>query len=149
MKPHIYKYIGITICLMGLILVRVFQEELFYDPFLDFFRSDFNNQKPPNFVAGKLILSHLFRYSLNSLFTFGVLALYFQSKFNSLALQIMFGSFVLFLAGYFLVIHQGFNWGYTSGFYLRRFLIQPMWLILLFPAFFYVNLLEKESEIKS
>jgi exosortase F-associated protein len=50
-----------------LISVRLFENKLFYDPLLDFFRSSSSTKKLPAFDFYKLFLGLLFRFFLNTI----------------------------------------------------------------------------------
>jgi exosortase F-associated protein len=49
-----------SIC--ALVFIRLFEDQLFYDPFLQFFKQDFKNKTLPNFEGVKLFLGILLRY---------------------------------------------------------------------------------------
>ena len=61
-KVRLMQFILLVALLM---LIRAFENQLFYDPFLDYFRSDFNNLPLPSFNSFQLFLGLLFRYGLN------------------------------------------------------------------------------------
>ena len=47
----------IGLALMGLILVRAFEDTLFYDPFLNFFKGAYTSKAIPEVLEWKLYLS--------------------------------------------------------------------------------------------
>ena len=55
-----------------LVLVRTFENQLFYDPLLDFFKKDFAKLRLPSFNSTQLFLGLLFRYTLNTLISLGI-----------------------------------------------------------------------------
>ena len=61
-----------------LALVRGFENELFYDPFLDFFKQDYSNLLLPKVDSFLLFLGLLFRYALNTALSLGVIYIIFQ-----------------------------------------------------------------------
>lgn len=127
------------IFLVGLlILIRTFEDDLFYDPLLKYFRYDFANMKLPILNPIKLFISMGFRYYLNSMISIGLLYLIFKDrkivKFSML-LFIVFGS-VLMISFLFTLHFFGEEHKMTL-FYIRRFIIQPLFLILFIPAFYY------------
>ena len=63
----IWKYITIGFLFGMLVLVRAFENELFYDPFLSFFKHDYLQANIPEFNAWLLFINHVFRYALNML----------------------------------------------------------------------------------
>ena len=131
------RVVVLVLSMFGLVLIRAFEEVLFYDPFLAFFKSDFKNSKLPIFEAIPLFLGLVFRFSLNTIFSLAILycffkqkqMLWFASKLYVLAL------FVLLLA-FFAIVFLFESPNYMVLFYVRRFLIQPMLLMLFVPAFY-------------
>ncbi len=123
-----------------LILIRVFEDQLFYDPLLDFFKKDFTKLRLPNFKSTYLFLGFLFRYSLNAIVSLGIIYVFFKDvgmiQFSLLLYVIFFIvlSFIFFLIVY---IDEGNNW---LLFYVRRFLIQPIFILLFIPGFYYQKL---------
>lgn len=131
------RVVVLALSMFGLVLIRAFEEVLFYDPFLAFFKSDFKNSKLPIFEAIPLFLGLVFRFSLNTIFSLAILycffkqkqMLWFAGKLYVLAL------FVLLLA-FFAIVFLFESPNYVVLFYVRRFLIQPMLLMLFVPAFY-------------
>lgn len=121
-----------------LILVRVFENQLFYDPFLAFFKDDFQHKSLPDFDGWKLFFGLLLRYFINSLITTLILFLLFKDisivKLTAFLLLIFFVILIVIL---FVILHYSQHPDYLTLFYVRRFLIQPLFLILFVPAFFY------------
>jgi len=134
------KYVlaaGLVFCL---ILVRMFETELFYDPFLAYFKGDFYNTEFPEYDLTKLSLNIVFRYFLNSAISLGIIWFLFGNKnYVKFSVVILISFLILLLPVYIYFIENQFNLGENIGFYVRRFLIQPMLLLILIPAFFYQN----------
>ncbi|WPR72737.1 exosortase F system-associated protein [Flavobacterium sp. NG2] len=127
------------VCLVFLLaLVRVFEHDLFYDPFLGYFEGDFHNQPLPLFHSFQLFLGLLFRYSLNMLISLALIYVIFKEiemiKFSFL-LYILFFSFLIIC--FFSVIYVYGASNNLMLFYIRRFLIQPLFVLLFIPAFYY------------
>ncbi len=131
------RYILIAILFVFLACVRGFEDILFYDPFLQYYRIDFTELPLPGFDFGLLIINLGFRYLLNSLISLAIIHLWFQkkdlTKFSSLILVIFF---ILLIAA-FIVSITIFPEHKMMLFYIRRFLIHPIFLILFIPAFFF------------
>lgn len=132
------KSLYITALLFCFILLRFNEDFLFYDPFLAYFRSDFNRMPLPDFDTLRLILNLMLRYGLNMLISLGLIYVIFKDKmmihFSILLYLVAF--FVLLIA--FLGIIQ--IYGSTNNFllfYVRRFLIQPIFVLLFIPGFYY------------
>lgn len=135
------RYIVIVLLLVLLVLIRVFENELFYDPYLLFFKSDYLRMDNPNREILKLSLFTTLRYVLNSVLSLGIICLFFKDKsivkFSFLIYGIAYVILMLFFL--YFVIHPKQEDAYLF-FNFRRFLIQPIFLILLVPAFYYYTL---------
>ncbi len=127
-------------CAFGIVLIRLFEDQLFYDPFLQFFKQDFKNKTLPNFDVVKLFFGILFRYSLNTIFSLAILYLLFPQRSLLKFSTQLFILFFVVLSLLFFVLLFFFTPDYMILFYLRRFLIQPLLLILFIPAFYYQQL---------
>lgn len=128
----------VVLGIFGLISVRIFEEQLFYDPFLSFFHESNKNAQFPDFVWGKLIWNYLFRFSLNLIISAAVIYFIFKNKnwtFQAVVLMILV--FVITFSLYLYCIHTQFEIGYLFSFYMRRFVIQPLILLLIIPLFYY------------
>lgn len=131
------KYIWLLL-LFGLLLIRAFEDELFYDPYLKFFQSDYLYLDSPRREVLKLTLSTTLRYVINTLISLVILYVFFKDnsvvKFSVL-IYIMFYVILLGLFLYFVLNPKQED--YYLFFNIRRFLIQPILLLLLLPAFYY------------
>ena len=128
----------IGVLILALILVRTYEKTLFYDPFLDFFHGEIQNKPLPKYDGFKLFFGLFYRYFMNSIIT--ILILYFLFKDTSILkltsfLLVVF--FVLLITILFLILNFSLEPDYLFIFYIRRFLIQPLFLILFVPAFYY------------
>jgi exosortase F-associated protein len=133
------------ICLLISLLagVRAFESQLFYDPFLLYFEGDYLKMPLPEFNVFRLFLSLTFRFLLNSILSLGILYIIFKDKqMIQFASFLYFFFFVILIVGFFSVLHFHENQNNLLLFYVRRFLIQPLFLILFIPAFYYQKLNE-------
>src|SRR5574343_192734 len=126
------------LAILGLVFVRAFENQLFYDPFLQFFKYDYQNKPLPSFDAMKLFLGLFFRYVLNTFLSLAIIYLLFKQlqlvKFSALLFVVLFVVFMLLFFGILQFFDQP---DYVVLFYLRRLLIQPLFLVLFIPAFYY------------
>ena len=141
-----HRYVKIALILglfFMLILVRAFASNLFYDPFIQYFRNDYLHKSIPIFITSKLFLNILFRYLLNLAFSLAILYVAFQKK-SILRFSAKFYAitFVVFVTAYYILLQMGFQKGYLLAFYIRRFLIHPLFVLILLPAFYF----QKEGE---
>ena len=135
----------VALGIFGLISVRIFEEQLFYDPFLNYFHEASKNAQFPDFVWGKLIWNYLFRFFLNLLISAAVIYFIFKNKdwtFQAVVLMILV--FVITFSLYLYCIHTQFEIGYLFSFYMRRFVVQPLILLLIIPLFYYRKHLTKK-----
>ena len=51
-----WNIVLVMVLVSMLVLVRAFEDQLFYDPFLDYFKADFNALPLPKFNSFELIL---------------------------------------------------------------------------------------------
>ncbi|RTZ03043.1 exosortase F system-associated protein [Flavobacterium bomense] len=121
-----------------LVLVRAFENQLFYDPFLDFFKKDFAKLPLPSFNAVQLFYGLLFRYTLNTAISLGIIYVLFKEiMMVKFAFVLYYFLFMILMVAFFYIIY--FTWGNHNWilFYIRRFLIQPIFLLLFVPGFYY------------
>ena len=132
-----------------LVLIRGFEDLLFYDPLLAFFKSVQSYDSLPRFDTLKLILNVALRFLLNTLISLSILWVLFQNRdivrLSLLLYTVLF--IVLFCVFCYLLLSgspavEGIGIAsdkenYLSLFYVRRFLIQPIFLIILIPAFYF------------
>lgn len=134
----ILNWLLVIMGICGLIGVRVLEDRIFYDPFLKYFHEATKNSQFPDFEWGKLIVSHLFRFVLNLLFSCLIIQCLFQKREwtvqGALLITIIF---VITFPIYLYCVNDGFNIGYLFSFYMRRFVIQPLALLLIVPMFYY------------
>ena len=130
---------GILVFLGLLVLVRAFEGQLFYDPLLHFFEMDYKSLPLPKMKIGALLTSVGIRYLLNTLFSLAILWLVFKDfGILKVSLWLYFILFaVLFCTYVFIIVFSETSNGHFVLFYVRRFLIQPLLLLVLIPAFYF------------
>ena len=142
----VIKMIVLLVLFGFLILIRAFENELFYDPYLKFFESDYLYIDNPRREIFKLTMFTVLRYVLNSSISLGIIYLFFKDKsivkFSALIYAIVFVFLILSFL-YFVVRPRQED--YYIFFNIRRFLIQPIFLLLLLPAFYYYKLKSKKA----
>ena len=121
-----------------LALVRAYEDSLFYDPLLNYFKSDYYNLPLPEINNFHLFIGLFFRYFLNTVFSLAIIYVLFKDiqavKFASIMYFIFF--VILVLVFFFTLSFFGEE-NKMVLFYIRRFLIQPIFLLLFLPAFYY------------
>lgn len=138
------KKIVLIVCIVFIFaLLRFFEAVLFYDPFLNYFKADYLKLSFPDFDGIMLFWNMFLRYLINSFLS--ILILYFLFKelsFVKFVVVLYLLLFVILISAFFLIILKlDENYNFLL-FYLRRFLIQPVFLLLFIPAFY----LQKKQE---
>ena len=135
---NLIKFASVVFVVVAFVLIRIYQESLFYDPFIRFYSLYYHDMNPPDVDSIKLILNTAARYWLNSLLSIGLIYMLFRKR-NIVKFSFFFYG-IAFVA---LMIAFGIIETYLSPdlymifFYIRRFLIQPIFILLLLPAFYY------------
>lgn len=136
-KPKIVDFLLIGLCVLALAFIRFFEETLFYDPFLKYFKNDYLNLPFPDFNGIGLFFSLLFRYVLNASLSIAVIYFLFKdvslTKFASVLYLVLFLILILMFFGIVLFFDEKSNF---ILFYVRRFIVQPLFLVLFVPAFY-------------
>lgn len=134
----LWQYLLVLMGITGLIAVRAVENHLFYDPFLKYFSSAYQKEVFPAFEYSKLLLNYLFRFALNLLFSAMVLhGLFKRTTWTFQGVVLMILVFAIIFPLYLYCIHTEFETGYLISFYMRRFVIQPIILLLIVPVFYY------------
>ena len=118
-------------------LIRAFEKQLFYDPFLSYFESDYQNLPFPELNSFHLFLSLLFRYGLNTILSLSLIYALFKDIDLLKFTVFLYLFFLTFLLASFFLILKYYSEGSWLLFYVRRFIIQPIFVLLFIPAFYY------------
>ncbi|WP_162127220.1 exosortase F system-associated membrane protein [Flavobacterium phycosphaerae] len=134
-----------SLVLIGLLIcIRLFENQLFYDPFLAYYKTEYAHSPFPKINIFKLFFSLGIRFYINSVISLFLLYVLFKDtkivKFSMLLYMIL-GS-VLMISFIFTLNFFGEESKMTL-FYIRRFLIQPIFILLFIPAFYYQKQLKK------
>tara|TARA_B100000767_G_C19696565_1_gene506427 strand:- start:134 stop:565 length:432 start_codon:yes stop_codon:yes gene_type:complete len=135
------KYIKIVLALILFSLffvVRAFESQLFYDPLLEYFKNDYLYKPIYDMDVWRLTLNMLFRYALNSLISLGFIWVLFKRKdYLKFSGYFLILAFIVLIVIFVLLLRDNFEGGYLLLFYVRRFIIHPLFILLLLPAFYY------------
>lgn len=132
------KYFWLFLLFGLLVLIRAFENELFYDPYLNFFQNDYLYLDSPRREVLKLTLSTTLRFTINTLISIAILYVFFKD-FNVVKFSVLvyFFSYLILLGLFLYFVLNPKQEDYYLFFNIRRFLIQPLLLLLLLPAFYY------------
>ena len=135
------RYILVFILILLLILIRQFEDSLFYDPYLSFFKNDYLYVDSPRRETFKLVMFTTLRFLLNAFISLGILYLAFLDKNIVKFSALVYGvAYIFLMLAYLYFVINPRQEDYYLFFNIRRFLIQPILLLLLLPAFYYNRL---------
>ena len=138
---RLLKYSLLALLIILLVLVRAFEDALFYDPYLTFFENDYLYIDSPRREAAKLVFFTSLRFAINTLISLVFLYVVFRDKEIIKFSVIIYGlAYVVLLVPFLYFVINPKQGDYYLFFNIRRFLIQPLLLILLLPAFYYYRL---------
>ena len=132
------KHIIAIILVFLLMAIRFFEKSYFDDGLICFFQHDYLTEPLPKLSIIKIIWIDSIRFWLNTAISILILSLYFN---QSGLLKFLLLVFTISYLASILVLYLSLN-NYQAGHYLvlfynRRFLIQPLLLLLLVPALWY------------
>lgn len=136
--PRIVRYLVVFLCFLGFAFVRFRESELFYDPLIEFFKGYYQTADLPDINVNKL-LSHIgLRYGIHMILSLIILWMAFMEKGILKFALLLYGVLFVILLAMFYYLLYSYEVGEAGGiFYARRFLIQPLLIFILLPAFFY------------
>ena len=132
------EILSVFLLILLLASVRAYESELFYDPFSVYFKGEYLNSPFPEYEAFRLFCGIALRYFINVLISLGIIYVLFKdvtlTKFTAVLYVVFFS--ILIVAFFLLLQYSNSNQNFVL-FYVRRFLIQPLFLLLFLPAFYY------------
>jgi exosortase F-associated protein len=135
---RIRKVVLVSLLILLLVLIRFFESDLFYDPFIAYFKKEFSSQPYPYYSLFKLVFNLKLRYILNSLLSIGVIYVIFENNSMVKIASLLLFIFLIALLVFAVILLTFFDHNQAMVFfYVRRFLIQPLFLILFIPGFYY------------
>ena len=145
-----FKILWIGLLVILLAAIRYFESSLFYDPLIEFFRSDYLLGIIPPMNMAKLMMFLTLRFTMNTIISLAIIFIAFRSKSILKFSVILYGVFYIaaVIAFIFLVLNIERE-HYLALFYVRRFLIHPLFLLILLPAFYYYRLTKNSRKRKS
>lgn len=135
------SYILIGVLILLLVLVRAYEDVLFYDPYLIFFENDYLYIDSPRREVAKLIFFTSLRFLVNTILSLGIIYFVFKDKPMLKFSTLIYGiAYVCFLIPFLYFVINPRQEDYYLFFNVRRFLIQPVVLLILLPALYYYKL---------
>ena len=135
------KILAFALCIFCFALIRFFETDLFYDPLISFYKNNFSQKPFPELVTWKYYLNLALRYLLNTSISLFLIWISFHNKsyikFSVILYTVLF---VIGITTFIYIEHDIQHENYMTLFYVRRFLIQPLLVIILLPAFYFQNI---------
>ncbi len=138
------KYGVVFLLFISLIIIRAYAPVLFYDPLMEYFKNDYLYKGIPSLNKSLYFRDLFFRYTLNSIFSISILYIIFGKKFLKFSFLFYTIAFLVLSSVLFFILKEG-ETNYQLIFYIRRFLVHPIFLLLLLPAFYKKNEIDKEE----
>lgn len=122
---------------IGLVLVYVFQRDLFFDPFENLI-IDPQNPQLPEFNKARYVFSKIFRFLLNDFFSLLVIwGLFGNKSYLRFAVIVFLFGFLILLPMYLVGALFFFADTFFILNHLHRIVLNPVLMMLLIPAFYY------------
>ncbi|MDT0556245.1 exosortase F system-associated membrane protein [Patiriisocius hiemis] len=132
------KILLILVLFGVLACIRMFESILFYDPLIAFFKTDHSTQGLPEVNTFRLLTNVAFRFMLNTGISLLILWVAFRKVGTLKVSAFLYGvSFVILLLFFWYLLGTSEAGNNMLLFYVRRFLIQPLFLLILLPAFYF------------
>lgn len=137
------KKIGAILAVVGLfvlfLLIRAYEDVLFYDPLLSYFKGDYKRLPLPEMDLLKVELNIAYRFLLNTAISLGVLWFVFRdSEIIKLSIVLYTVLFVALIIAFNVVVFTSEpGQSQLPLFYIRRFLIQPVFLLILLAGYYF------------
>jgi len=126
------------LCFMGFVVIRFRESQLFYDPLISFFKGYYLQSDLPEMDTIKLFLNLGIRYGIHMILSLIILWVTFLEKGIIKFATVLYVAVFIVLLVVFIYSFYSYEIGEAgSMFYVRRFLIQPLLIFILLPAFFY------------
>jgi exosortase F-associated protein len=135
------KFLGLLVLIFLLIVIREFVAPLLYDPLASYFKEDYLYKSIPSLNLGLFFVNIFIRYALNSIVSIGIIYLFFEDfKIVWFSFKLYIIAFIILIISLWLILNFHQENDYLLLFYVRRFLIHPIFVLLLIPAFYFQRL---------
>ena len=143
----IVQIASLIILILILVAIRAVAISYFYDPLIQYFKGDYNYLPIPELNFGKYYFFLGVRYLLNMIVSLSIIYVLFPTlKILSFTVKFYIIAFILLSITLLALLKFNLIDSYLLTFYVRRFLIHPLFLLILLPAFYYQKLNKKKEE---
>lgn len=140
------RFFYIILGFVLLVVLRPIGEALLYDPLEEYFQNDYLKISLPEMNLPLLGLSVSLKYFLNSIVSIGIIHCAFMEEENTkFSVKIYLIAFVVLIVAFFGLIFFEPENSTRLLFYIRRFLMHPLLVLILIPAFYYQELQGKKG----
>jgi len=144
-----YRIIGISLLTTLLVLIRFYEKSLFYDPLIDFYELAYLHNGELHFELPRLLINLSMRFWVNTIISLGILYIaFFEKSIVKFSIFLYLTLFVIGIGAFLYELLNFHNGNYMGLFYVRRFLIHPIFIIILLPAFYYQRLKSRRKKRK-
>jgi exosortase F-associated protein len=144
------SFVAIILLILCLIAVRLFEDSLFYDPLIDYFKYQFHGVPLPELNSFLLIVSTTARYVLNSAISIGILYfLYKKRPYIKASLWIYAFALAILSPLFIILLQYESDFAKRALFYIRRFMIHPILLFVLVAGFYFLEQKGKRDVVNS
>ncbi len=145
---NITRFALVVLLFLILVVIRAVAIAYFYDPLIHYFKNDHLNMSLPEIDFGKFYLFLFFRYCLNAVVSLTIIHLSFSNlKVLTFAIKFYVMAFVILSVVLLMLLKLNLFDSYLPVFYVRRFLIHPLFLLILLPAFYYQKMTYKMGDL--
>lgn len=138
------KIVILGLLVLLLLLIRAFGDNVLYDPFTSYFKNDYLYNNIPKYDTLFMFFNLFIRYLVNALVSLVMIYVAFGKKtYVRFSVRFYIIAFIVLSLVYYLLLRAGMHNGYLFTFYIRRFIIHPVFILILLPAFYYHYLLTK------
>lgn len=138
---HLYRIMIAGLLLLMLVLIRVLEDLIFTEPTMDFFKNIYDHIQHPERIPQKVYWNIALRYWINSIISMAIIFVAFQNKGFVRFAAVIYAIFFAILLPLFILMIPDLKPGeYQEIYYVRRFLIHPVLILILLPAFYYQKL---------
>ena len=140
------RFLNITIFFAALVVLRPFGEAVLYDPLEIYFKNDYLKLPLPEMNLLLLGFSVSFKYLLNSLVSIQIIRYALMNEeYTEFAMKIYIWIYALLITFFLVLIIWEPSNSTLLLFYVRRFLMHPLLILILIPAFYYQELKLKKG----
>lgn len=132
------KIVILGLLVLLLLLIRAFGDNVLYDPFTSYFKNDYLYNNIPKYDTLFMFFNLFIRYLVNAIVSLVMIYVAFGKKtYVQFSIKFYIIAFLVLSLVYYLLLRAGMHNGYLFTFYIRRFIIHPVFILILLPAFYY------------